>query len=107
MLKEDKKYQNLKKEINKKTKVSSGEVVSGIERSITQDIIAGIFGIVGIVMLFASKMNLTGGIVGVSLYEPTMTVFHALAPLTISLILFWRNKRKINKKKLKKVKIKE
>ncbi len=104
---DDRKYRDLKGSINKKTKTSSAQVVSGIERSITQDIAAGIFGIVGIVMLFASRMSLTGNVAGISLYEPSITLFHALAPLTVSLILFWRNKRRMNSKKFKKIKLKE
>lgn len=104
---DDKKYNSLKKDANKKVKESSEQVISGIERSITQDIAAGFFGVLGIFMLFASKMNLTGNIIGISLYEPSITLFHALAPLTISLILFWRNKRRMNSKKFKKIKLKE
>ena len=105
-------YAFLRASINTKVKDSTTQMVKGIEKSITeksviaQDIAAGIFGVIGVYQLLLLGINLNGGVIGIMMVEEAgITFLHALVPLTISTVLFWKNKRKEKKKGMKKKKL--
>ncbi len=94
---DDNKYHALKKGIKYKIEEGTNATITGIEKYVlSQKIAASIFGILGIFLLFSSRIGITGGVIG-SLPNNSIGIIGG-ALIVLCLLLFLKSFKKKSQK---------